>query len=118
MNRDLQSLLDMLQSAEIVVSYLDGITESRFYHDEPQLQDAVIRRLLVVGEAANRVSEEKRLSLTDIEWPQVRGMRNRLVHEYDEIDLAIVWETAQTIIPELIMRLKDAIPSESSGDEM
>lgn len=116
MNRDLQSLLDMLQSAEIVVSYLEGITESRFYHDGPQLQDAVIRRLLVIGEAANRVSEEKRLSLTNIDWPQVRGMRNRLVHEYDEIDLAIVWETTQSVVPELIIKLKDAIPSESSRD--
>ena len=117
MNRDLQSLLDMLQSAEIVMSYLEGVTESRFYHDEQQLQDAVIRRLLVVGEAANRVSEERRLSLTDIEWPQVRGMRNRLIHEYDEIDLAIVWETTQSIIPELIIKLENIIPSEAPGED-
>ena len=117
MNRDLQSLLDMLQSAEIVMSYLEGVTESRFHHDEQQLQDAVIRRLLVVGEAANRVSEERRLSLTDIEWPQVRGMRNRLIHEYDEIDLAIVWETTQSIIPELIIKLKNIIPAEAPGED-
>ena len=117
MNRDLQSLLDMLQSAEIVMSYLEGVTESQFYHDEQQLQDAVIRRLLVVGEAANRVSEERRLSLTDIEWPQVRGMRNRLIHEYDEIDLAIVWETTQSIIPELIIKLKNIIPAEAPGED-
>jgi len=108
----------MLQSAEIVISYLEGITEKQFYHDGPQLQDAVIRRLLVIGEAANRVSEGKRLSLTDIEWPQVRGMRNRLVHEYDEIDLAIVWQTAQSIIPDLIIKLTNAIPSELSRDKI
>ncbi len=42
MNRDLQSLLDMLQAAEIVLSYVEGVTESRFYNDEPQLQDAFL----------------------------------------------------------------------------
>ncbi|MEL7069243.1 MAG: DUF86 domain-containing protein [Cyanobacteria bacterium J06634_6] len=109
--RDLQSLLDMLQSAEVVLAYLEGMTKDQFYDDEEK-QDAVMRRMMVVGEAANRVSEETRLSLTSIRWPKVRGMRNRLVHEYDDIDLAIVWQTAQTILPELITKLQDAIPSD------
>jgi len=102
----------MLQSAEIVLSYMEGVTESRFYNDEPELQDAVIRRLTVIGEAANRVSAEMRSSLTAVAWPQVRGMRNRLVHEYDGIDLVIVWKTTQTIIPALIASLKEAVPSD------
>ena len=112
MNQDLQSLLDMLQSAEVVLSYMEGVTESRFYNDEPQLQDAVIRRLTVIGEAANRVSTETQSSLTNVAWTQVRGMGNRLIHEYDGVDLAIVWETTQSILPALIVSLKKAIPSD------
>lgn len=118
MNRDLQSLLDMLQSAELVMSYVEGITESQFYEGSPQLQDAVIRRLMVIGEAANRVSEIMQHSLSDVvEWRQVRGMRNRLVHEYDEIDLEIVWQTTQTTIPALVTGLRGAIPADAEENE-
>ncbi len=117
MNRDRQSLLDILQSAELILTYVEGVSESRFYHDEPQLQDAVIRRLMVIGEAASRVSVEGQNSLTDVEWAQVRGMRNRLVHEYDGIDLAIVWKTVQTIIPALVESLKEAISLNANPDE-
>jgi len=67
MNRDIQSLFDMNESAETIVRYLEGIAEADFYQDG-QLQDAVIRRLFVIGEAANRVSETMRLSLKDVDW--------------------------------------------------
>ncbi|MEL6488378.1 MAG: HepT-like ribonuclease domain-containing protein [Cyanobacteria bacterium J06621_3] len=99
----------MLQSADVVLAYLASMTEGQFYGDEEK-QDAVMRRMMIVGEAANRVSEETRLSWPNIKWPKVRGMRNRLIPEYDDINLAIVWQTAQTILLELITKLKDAIP--------
>ena len=89
----------------MVLAYLDDVTEASFYEDG-KLQDAVIRRLLVVGEAANRVSSETQQSLSDIAWLKIRGIRNRLVHEYDGIDLAIVWATTQTEILELEVKLK------------
>ncbi|MEO1685839.1 MAG: HepT-like ribonuclease domain-containing protein [Cyanobacteria bacterium J06631_12] len=110
MNRSLQSLLDMYQSAEIVLDYLDGVSKQSFYENR-QLQDAVIRRLFVIGEAANRVSEETRLALTTIEWAKIRGVRNRLVHEYDEIDLAIVWQTCHDELERLKTALSKVISS-------
>ena len=70
----------------------------------------MIRKLTVIGEAANRVSEEERLSWPDIKWTEIRGLRNRLVHEYDEIDLRIVWITAQTEMTDLMFKLKSIIP--------
>lgn len=105
MERDTQALLDMFQSAELVLVYLKDVTESDFYRNV-QVQDAVIRRLLVVGEAASRVSISTQNNLPDVAWPQMRGMRNRLVHEYDGIDLVIVWQTTQTVLPTLIVRLE------------
>lgn len=89
MERDLQSLLDMLQSAQIVMSYIDGRSLNDLATDL-QFQDAVIRRLLIIGEASRRVSEKTRQTLPAIPWSAVNGMRNRLVHEYDEIDLDVV----------------------------
>ena len=71
------------------------------------LQDAVIRRLSIVGEAARRVSEPSRLTYPTVPWQAVIGMRNRLVHEYDDIDPELVWETVVTSLPALISALKD-----------
>lgn len=75
-----------------------------------QLQDAVIRRLLIIAEATRRVSEATRQNLLNISWRAINGMRNRLVHEYDDIDLNIIWNVIQQEIPILIEELKLYIP--------
>ena len=93
MEHDLQSLLDMLQSAQIVMSSIAGRSRDALTSDL-QFQDAVIHRLLIIGEASKRVSKTTRQALTTIPWAAMNGMRNRLVHEYDEIDLDILCDTA------------------------
>ncbi|QDZ38975.1 DUF86 domain-containing protein [Euhalothece natronophila Z-M001] len=95
----------MLQSAELVVTYTEQCTKAEFL-ENMQLQDAVIRRLLVIAEAARRVSEETRQRFSNIAWQEINGMRNRLVHEYDDVNLNIVWDVVQFEIPELIQELK------------
>jgi uncharacterized protein with HEPN domain len=105
MQRDPQFLLDMLQSAELIASYTDQISKDEFIQNV-QLQDAVIRRLLVIAEAAHRVSEITRQERFDISWSEMNGMRNRLVHEYDDVDFDIVWDVVQNEIPSLITALK------------
>ena len=111
MQRDLQFLLDMLQSAELVVTYTAQCTKDEFLNDI-QLQDSVIRRLLVIAEAARRVSEATRQTLPNISWQEINGMRNRLVHNYDDVNLAIVWDVIQFEIPRLIAELKSRMPPE------
>ena len=112
MQRDLQFLLDMLQSAELIMSYTAQCSKYEFV-ENVQLQDSVIRRLLVIAEAARRVSESTRRTLLNISWQEINGMRNRLVHEYDDINLNILWDTVQTEIPTLIEELKLQIPPQS-----
>jgi uncharacterized protein with HEPN domain len=109
MERDLQSLLDMLQSAQIVMNYIAGRSQDELTTDL-QLQDAMIRRLLIIGEASKRVSETTRQTLTTIPWAAISGMRNRLVHEYDEIDLDVIWDTAVNSLPNLILELEKVVP--------
>ena len=65
------------------------------------LQDAVIRNIEVIGEAAKRVSGETRASLAQLEWRAICGMRDVLVHDYIGVDLDEVWNVAATRIPEL-----------------
>lgn len=109
MERDLQSLLDILQSAQIATNYLAGRSRDELETDL-QLQDAIIRRLLIIGEASRRVSETTRQTLSTVPWTAINGMRNRLVHEYEEVDLDIVWSTVINSLPALIEELEKVIP--------
>ncbi len=108
MERELQSLLDMLQSAQIVMDYIKGRSQDDLTTDL-QFQDAIIRRLLIIGEASKRIPESTRQTLTTIPWVAISGMRNRLVHEYDEIDLDVVWDTIVHNLPALILELQKLV---------
>lgn len=88
MQRDLQFLLDMLQSAELILTYTAQCTRVEFVANV-QLQDSVIRRLLVITEAVRRVSDVTRQALPNISWQEINEMRNRLVHEYNDVNLNI-----------------------------
>ena len=82
---------------------------SSFLRDE-KTQAAVRHEIMIIGEAANRTSSAFRLRHADVPWPIIVGMRNKLVHEYDEVDLHEVWKTTQTDLPELIDRLAPVVP--------
>ena len=73
MQRDLQFLLDMLQSAELIIDYMAQHSKEDFINNI-QLQDSVIRRLLVIAEAARRVSEPQRQALSKVAWQEINGM--------------------------------------------
>ncbi len=111
MQWDLQFLLDRLQSAELITTYIAQCSKDELVANV-QLQDSVIRRLLVIAEAARRVSEATRQTLPTISWQEINGMRNRLVHESDDVNLNIVWDVVQSEIPPLIEELKLHIPPE------
>jgi uncharacterized protein with HEPN domain len=99
----------MLQSAELILAYTAQCSKDEFVVNV-QLQDAVIRRLLVIAEAARRVSGTTQQALPNVSWQEINGMRNRLVHEYDDVNLNIVWEVVQIEIPPLIENLKSQVP--------
>jgi uncharacterized protein with HEPN domain len=92
MSRDREYLLDIVEAAKLAVSYLAGKSREGFLHDT-QCQDAVIRRLEIIGEAARRVSDETKDRLPGVPWSAMVGMRNVITHQYDDIDLGIVWNT-------------------------
>ena len=72
-------------------------------------QDAVIRKLEIVGEAVKRLSEETRAQRPDIPWKQIAGMRDRLTHDYFGVDLGLVWRVAQRDLQTLMIAIDTLI---------
>ena len=75
------------------------------------LQLALVRLVEIVGEVATRVSEEGQQRYPSIPWQYARGMRNRLVHGYDKIDLDVLWDTIEYDLPPLIAELRHILSS-------
>jgi uncharacterized protein with HEPN domain len=90
----------MLQAVQRIRDYLDGLSEMQFIGDALR-QDAVIRNLEIIGEAAGKVSSELHAVHSDMPWADIAGMRHRLIHGYFAVDLAIVWATVKRDLPRL-----------------
>ncbi|HEX3869349.1 MAG TPA: HepT-like ribonuclease domain-containing protein [Pirellulales bacterium] len=105
----------MLRAAEEATQLANGRTRSDL--DSDRLLNLAITRLLeIVGEAAGRVTEATQLQYSDIPWPQIIAMRNRLIHGYDNVDFDILWDIVQLDLPPLIAKLH-AILDPMSGFE-
>lgn len=111
MSRDDTYLVDILESAKIALDYVFDKTRDEFYEDV-QCQDAVVRRIEIIGEAARRVSQETRDKHPQIPWREMTSMRNLVIHEYDVVDINQVWDTVQNKIPPLIEELSKIVPPE------
>lgn len=94
MRRDLEHVQDMLDAALLAQSYLRDSSLESFRHDT-MCQDAVIRRIELIGEAARRVSERMRSAHPEVPWAAMIAMRNLMIHDYDDVDMDIVWDTVR-----------------------
>jgi uncharacterized protein with HEPN domain len=109
-------LLDMLLAARRIQQFVAGVTQSEFEAHQ-MMQSAVIREIQVIGEAARMITDKSRAAHPSIDWPAIAGMRNRVIHEYFEIDLKIVWDTIQGDIPALIGQLEAIVPPDEPDNE-
>lgn len=101
----------MLIWARRAIGYTSGLDHATFAA-HPLVQDATIRCLAVVGEAAARLSDEFRAEHPHLELHAIVGMRNRLVHEYGIVDLEEVWSAATHDCPELLRLLTPLVPAD------
>ena len=105
MKDDRLYLHHMLERCRRITRFI-GPGKERFLASE-ELQDAVIRNIEVIGEAAKRVSSESRGRLPQLDWKRICGMRDVLIHDYIGVDLEGVWNVASTRIPELESVLRE-----------
>ena len=98
------SLRQMRDHAHEVAELVRGRTRGDLDSDR-LLALAVVRLLEIIGEAAARVPAEERARRPGIPWASIVGLRNRLVHGYDDVDHDIVWEIVTTDMPSLVVHL-------------
>ncbi|MBI4783953.1 MAG: DUF86 domain-containing protein [Oscillatoriophycideae cyanobacterium NC_groundwater_1537_Pr4_S-0.65um_50_18] len=110
-NRDTATLLDIERAAQKVLRYKQGLDKAIFMEDD-KTQSAIVFQLLILGEAVKRLSQDFRTQHPGIPWSLIAGMRDNLIHEYDDIDWNEVWNTANSDIPRLLILLEPLLPTE------
>ncbi len=90
--KDWQILLrDILTAIERIEKYTDKLQYEEFVTND-LVKDAVVRNIEIIGEASNRVPEEFKNQNVEIPWQKLRGIRNRIVHDYFGVDHDIIWQ--------------------------
>jgi uncharacterized protein with HEPN domain len=105
-------LMEILESINKIEKYTENIKSLEDFLLDSKTVDAVIRNLEIIGEAAGKIPEEIRNKANNIQWRQIIGLRNRLIHGYFAIDIAIVWEILQKDMPELKKNLLEIFYSD------
>jgi len=99
--RDFRLYLDDIQDAIAQIrSYVHGMNQEDFVMDR-KTQDAVVRNLEIIGEAAKNLTEEVLKEAPQIDWRKIKALRNILIHEYFGINLSIVWDIVQNKLGQL-----------------
>ncbi|HEY4495798.1 MAG TPA: DUF86 domain-containing protein [Candidatus Paceibacterota bacterium] len=103
MKRDEIYLKHILDAVHSIEQYLDSIESYTQFLDKENkvIRDAVVRQLEIIGEAAKNLSKKITEEKSVLPWKEIAGMRDKLVHEYFEVDLEIVWSTIKEDLPPL-----------------
>lgn len=110
---DRTRLRHMRVHAEEATEMAQGHTRAELDSDR-KLNLSLVRLLEIVGEAASRVSPKTRARLAAVPWPDVVGLRNRLVHGYDKVDFDILWDIVRHDLPPLIVVLRKALEEDEN----
>lgn len=113
--RDELRLRHMRDAAVKARAFMENRSREDLDHDE-MLAYAVVHAIQIIGEAASRVTPGTRAMYPDIEWKGIIGTRQRIVHDYEQMDLSIVWQVISGDLPVLIAQLDAILPPPAHDD--
>ena len=96
---------DILNYAKDSLDFVQNTSYEEFISDKKSVF-AVVRALEVIGESSNRIADELKEKYSHLPWIEMRGLRNRIVHNYDDIDYDIIWNVLKNDIPSLITKIE------------
>lgn len=109
MRKDPKIFLKHIQeSIEKIERHIKGMSEDEF-EDDIKTQDAIIRRIEIIGEAVKNLPSEFKKKHSEIEWREIAGMRDKLIHEYFGVNLNMVWEVIRKDIPKLKRQISELL---------
>lgn len=97
-----------MDSILLIEEYAEGFSQSEFFKNH-SLQDAIIRRLEIIGEAVKNLPIAFRSKHPDIPWKQIAGMRDILTHQYFDVDLALTWKVVKHELPSIKKRISSLL---------
>jgi len=103
---------DILIYAKKILAFTQGVSQEAFAVNEEK-QFAVIRCLEIIGEAVNHLSQDAQKELSTVQLRLIRGMRNRLVHDYRNVSIRIIWETITNDLAPLVHTLESRLPKDT-----
>lgn len=110
-NKEIRSLQKMIEYIEKSIKYIDGYTYEEFIKDNKTV-DATVFNISQIGELVKNISEETKSQYTNIEWNMIKGLRNRIIHDYEGINLKSIWYILENDILELKAELKKILEDE------
>ncbi len=113
MHQDQSYLLDIAKLCQTMLRLTANMTEAEFQRDE-RTQLAILYEITILGEVVKRLSAEFRDRHSTIEWRKIAGMRDRLVHDYDEVKLDLVWAVVKINIPQLLQYITPLLPRQEN----
>ena len=107
-------LLHILNAIDRIAGYVSKIDDAVSLEKEWMAQDAVIRQIEIIGEAANKIAKSDPAFIglhSEIAWDGIRGMRNKVIHDYFEVDIGLVWVVVRYELPKLASQIKAILAS-------
>ncbi|PSF32101.1 hypothetical protein C7H19_21905 [Aphanothece hegewaldii CCALA 016] len=105
MSRDKESIIDIEKAAKKILRYTYNISRLELENNDEKLS-AILYQITIIGEATKRLSQELRQQYSSIPWRDIAGMRDIIIHKYDQIDFDVIWDVVCNKIPDLLNLLE------------
>lgn len=107
----IQKIINYIEDVE---KYVEGMSAMEFLDDKKTIT-ACAFTVSQIGEISKEITEETQQKHTDIPWKAIKGMRNRIVHDYENVDLSVLWGTIKESLPDLEKKLKEIILTDTEN---